>query len=189
MTDMPDVKVYAGSRALDEIVEAEPINMVLTAMVGFAGLSPTIHAIKAGKALFSTNEDGDVVLEYDINSLVTNTDGKPEDIYKNRPLRVYDSFCNDCLINFVPGKFENDIIGWSVMEGIGNSMLQAYEEAGAITNVDLEADFLELAKARGLVGVKGHRSVGGFRASCYNALPMESVDALIETIHDWDAAH
>ena len=54
---------------------------------------------------------------------------------------------------------------------------------------DLEADFLELAKQRGLVGVKGHRSVGGFRASCYNALPMESVDALIETIHDWDNAH
>lgn len=54
---------------------------------------------------------------------------------------------------------------------------------------DLEADFLELAKERGLVGVKGHRSVGGFRASCYNALPMESVDALIATIHDWDAAH
>ena len=54
---------------------------------------------------------------------------------------------------------------------------------------DLEADFLELAKQRGLVGVKGHRSVGGFRASCYNALPMESVDALVETIHDWDAAH
>ena len=54
---------------------------------------------------------------------------------------------------------------------------------------DLEADFLELAKERGLVGIKGHRSVGGFRASCYNALPMESVDALIQTIHDWDAAH
>ena len=38
MQDMPDVKVYAGARALDEIVEADPIDMVLTAMVGFAGL-------------------------------------------------------------------------------------------------------------------------------------------------------
>ena len=46
MSDLPDVKVYAGAKALDEIVEAGPINMVLTAMVGFAGLSPTIHAIK-----------------------------------------------------------------------------------------------------------------------------------------------
>lgn len=54
---------------------------------------------------------------------------------------------------------------------------------------DLEADFLALAKERGLVGVKGHRSVGGFRASCYNACPMEAVDALIETINDWDKTH
>ena len=44
MADEPDIKVYAGARALDEIVEAAPIQMVLTAMVGFAGLSPTIHA-------------------------------------------------------------------------------------------------------------------------------------------------
>ena len=47
MSDLPDVKVYCGAKALDEIVEADPIDMVLTAMVGFAGLSPTIHAIKA----------------------------------------------------------------------------------------------------------------------------------------------
>ena len=38
MSDLPDVKVYAGAQALDEIVEAGPINIVLTAMVGFAGL-------------------------------------------------------------------------------------------------------------------------------------------------------
>ena len=51
MSDMPDVKVYAGAQALNEIVEAGPINMVLTAMVGFSGLNPTIHAIKAGKTI------------------------------------------------------------------------------------------------------------------------------------------
>ena len=51
MSDIPDVKVYAGKRALDEIVEADPIDMVLTAMVGFAGLSPTIHAIRSRKAI------------------------------------------------------------------------------------------------------------------------------------------
>ena len=55
MDDLPDVKVYAGKQALDEIVEAEPIDMVLTAMVGFAGLSPTIHAIKAHKAIALAN--------------------------------------------------------------------------------------------------------------------------------------
>ena len=61
MTDLPDVKVYAGSRALDEIVEAEPIDMVLTAMVGFAGLSPTIHAIKAHKTICLANKETLVV--------------------------------------------------------------------------------------------------------------------------------
>ena len=61
MDDMPDVKVYAGARALDEIVEADPIDMVLTAMVGFAGLSPTIHAIKARKAIALANKETLVV--------------------------------------------------------------------------------------------------------------------------------
>ena len=49
LADLPDIKVYAGKQAIDEIVEAGPIDMVLTAMVGFAGLNPTIHAIKAHK--------------------------------------------------------------------------------------------------------------------------------------------
>ena len=61
MSDVPDVKVYAGRQALDEIVEADPINMVLTAMVGFAGLSPTIHAIRAGKAIALANKETLVV--------------------------------------------------------------------------------------------------------------------------------
>ena len=61
MSDLPDVKVYAGARALDEIVEAEPIDMVLTAMVGFAGLSPTIHAIRARKAIALANKETLVV--------------------------------------------------------------------------------------------------------------------------------
>ena len=61
MSDMPDVKVYAGKQALDEIVEAIPVDMVLTAMVGFAGLSPTIHAIKAHKAIALANKETLVV--------------------------------------------------------------------------------------------------------------------------------
>ena len=61
MEDLPDVKVYAGAQALDEIIEADPIDMVLTAMVGFAGLSPTIHAIKAHKAIALANKETLVV--------------------------------------------------------------------------------------------------------------------------------
>ena len=61
LSDVPEVKVYAGARAIDEIVEADPIDMVLTAMVGFAGLSPTIHAIKAKKKICLANKETLVV--------------------------------------------------------------------------------------------------------------------------------
>ena len=61
LADLPDIKVYAGAQALDEIVEAQPIDMVLTAMVGFAGLSPTIHAIKAKKTICLANKETLVV--------------------------------------------------------------------------------------------------------------------------------
>ena len=61
LSDLPDIKVYAGARAIDDIVEADPIDMVLTAMVGFAGLSPTIHAIKAGKKICLANKETLVV--------------------------------------------------------------------------------------------------------------------------------
>lgn len=61
LADEPDIKVYAGRSALDEIVEAEPIDMVLTAMVGFAGLAPTIHAIRSHKKICLANKETLVV--------------------------------------------------------------------------------------------------------------------------------
>ncbi|MBR6639249.1 MAG: 3-phosphoserine/phosphohydroxythreonine transaminase [Muribaculaceae bacterium] len=54
---------------------------------------------------------------------------------------------------------------------------------------ELEKEFVEFATSKGMVGIKGHRSVGGFRASLYNALPMESVDALIATMKEFEANH
>jgi phosphoserine aminotransferase len=54
---------------------------------------------------------------------------------------------------------------------------------------DLEKSFLDFATERGMVGIKGHRSVGGFRASCYNAMTMEGVNALIQTMKDFEAQH
>ena len=54
---------------------------------------------------------------------------------------------------------------------------------------ELEADFLNFATERGMVGIKGHRSVGGFRASCYNALPIESVQALISCMQEFERQH
>lgn len=61
LADCPDINVYAGKQALDDIVTAGPVDMVLTAMVGFAGLSPTIQAIKAHKKICLANKETLVV--------------------------------------------------------------------------------------------------------------------------------
>ncbi|MCM1313030.1 MAG: 3-phosphoserine/phosphohydroxythreonine transaminase [Bacteroides sp.] len=54
---------------------------------------------------------------------------------------------------------------------------------------ELEADFMKYATECGMVGVKGHRSVGGFRASCYNAMSIEGVKALVECMQQFEKAH
>lgn len=54
---------------------------------------------------------------------------------------------------------------------------------------ELEQPFLDFAKSNGMVGIAGHRSVGGFRASTYNALPLESVKALVDTMKKFEKAH
>ena len=61
LSDEPDIKVYAGAKALCDIVQAEPIDMVLASMVGFSGLEPTIHAIKAHKKICLANKETLVV--------------------------------------------------------------------------------------------------------------------------------
>jgi len=53
---------------------------------------------------------------------------------------------------------------------------------------ELEKDFIDFATERGIVGIKGHRSVGGFRASLYNALPLESVQVLVQAMKDFEAS-
>ena len=72
----------------------------------------------------------------------------------------------------------------------------ASEEDRSIMNVtfvmneeyqDMEAGFLELATSRGIVGIKGHRSVGGFRASIYNAMPVDSVKVLTEAMREFES--
>lgn len=54
---------------------------------------------------------------------------------------------------------------------------------------ELESEFLAFAQSKGMQGVKGHRSVGGFRASCYNAMPLEGVKALVACMQEFEAAH
>ena len=60
-------------------------------------------------------------------------------------------------------------------------MADGYEE--------LAPEFMEFTKGRGIVGIKGHRLVGGFRASCYNALTKESVEVLEECMQEFAAKH
>ncbi len=61
LSDLPDTNVYAGKEALEQVVEAEPVDVVIASMVGFAGLSPTIHAIKAHKKICLANKETLVV--------------------------------------------------------------------------------------------------------------------------------
>lgn len=70
LSDLP-IKVYAGSEAICQVVEEQPVQMVLTAMVGFSGLKPTVHAIRAGKQIALANKETLVVAGELIQSLVT----------------------------------------------------------------------------------------------------------------------
>lgn len=70
LSDQPDIKAYAGKAALNEIVEADPIDAVLASMVGYAGLEPTINAIKAHKKICLANKETLVVAGELILSLV-----------------------------------------------------------------------------------------------------------------------
>ncbi len=54
---------------------------------------------------------------------------------------------------------------------------------------ELEKDFIDFCSTKGIVGIKGHRSVGGFRASLYNALPMESVEVLVAAMKEFESKH
>lgn len=113
-----------------------------TAVVGPKGNEEATAAISAGEFFFSTNEDEEVVVEYDINSLIIFAEKKDKSYRKNRVIRVYDSFQEALQLNFPPNKYDNDSDGWDIMEGIGKTILKQFEDAGAITNVTYEEDFL-----------------------------------------------
>lgn len=100
-----------------------------------------VKAINDGEFFFSISEEGDVVVEYDINSLTTFVKPKDKTYRKNRVIRVFDTFADAIMLNFPPNKFDNESNGWDIMEGIGKTVLRQFDDAGAITNVDYENDF------------------------------------------------
>lgn len=144
LTTAQAVAYVAGITAGASNVQSNTYKVVSGAVkvVGVKNNEQSVEAIKKGEFFFSVSDDGNIVPEYDINSLVTISDGKDESYKKNRVIRVFDSFCESLKLNFPPNKFNNDVIGWQVMEGIGKTILKQFLDAGAITNVDYETDFL-----------------------------------------------
>lgn len=113
-----------------------------SAVAGAKSHEKAVAAINNGEFFFSVSEAGAVVVEYDINSLVTFADGKDKTYRKNRVIRVFDTFAEALQLNFPPNKYDNNAVGWDIMEGIGRTIMKQFEDAGAITNVDYDNDFL-----------------------------------------------
>ena len=111
------------------------------AIVGTKTHEQAVAAVNNGEFFFSYSEQGEVVVEYDINSLVTIPDGKDASYRKNRVIRVFDTFAENILLNFPPNRYPNSDEGWEIMEGVGRSIIKAFADAGAITDVDLDNDF------------------------------------------------
>ena len=126
LSDMPEVKVYAGARAIDEIVEAEPIDMVLTAMVGFAGLSPTIRAIKAKKKICLANKETLVVAGELITRLA---------IENHAPILPVDSE-HSAIFQCIVGEGNNTIDKILLTASGGPFRLMTSEQIAGVTKAD-----------------------------------------------------
>ena len=126
LTDLPEVKVYAGKQALCDIVEAEPIDMVLTAMVGFAGLEPTIHAIKAHKKICLANKETLVVAGELINELA---------IANRAPILPVDSE-HSAIFQSIVGEGDNAIERILLTASGGPFRLLPEEQLAKVTKAD-----------------------------------------------------
>lgn len=126
LSDLPEVKVYAGARAIDEIVEAEPIDMVLTAMVGFAGLSPTICAIKAKKKICLANKETLVVAGELITRLA---------IENHAPILPVDSE-HSAIFQCIVGEGDNPIDKILLTASGGPFRLMTSEQIAGVTKAD-----------------------------------------------------
>lgn len=127
-------------------------SLTYKAVDGATGLNPAltheeyVDAINKGHFAFSVSEENKIIAEYDINSLTSFKQPKDETYRKNRVIRVMDTFQESVQLNFPPNKYANSPVGWDIMEGVGKSILKQFEDVGAITNVDYDADFLLTVK-------------------------------------------
>lgn len=132
-----------------------------------------VDAINKGHFAFSISEENKVIVEYDINSLTSFKQPKDETYRKNRVVRVMDAFQESIQLNFPPNKYANDSDGWDIMEGVGKSILKQFAEAGAITDVDYDNDFL----------VDRDASYGDKTYFNVNLKPVDSAEKLFFTTH------
>lgn len=132
-----------------------------------------VDAINKGHFAFSISEENKVIVEYDINSLTSFKQPKDETYRKNRVVRVMDTFQESIQLNFPPNKYANDSDGWDIMEGVGKSILKQFAEAGAITDVDYDNDFI----------VDRDASYGDKTYFNVNLKPVDSAEKLFFTTH------
>ena len=132
-----------------------------------------MDAINKGHFAFSVSEENKIIAEYDINSLTSFKQPKDETYRKNRVIRVMDTFQESVQLNFPPNKYANSPVGWDIMEGVGKSILKQFEDVGAITNVDYDADFL----------VDREASYGDKTYFDVNLQPVDSAEKLFFTVH------
>lgn len=134
----------AGATAGASYVESLTYNAVdgATDLVDALTHEEYVDAINKGHFVFSISEENKVVVEYDINSLTSFKQPKDETYRKNRVIRVFDAFEEAVQLNFPPNKYGNYRDGWDTMEGVGKSILKQFSDAGAISDVDYDNDFL-----------------------------------------------
>ncbi len=143
------------------------------AVVNAKSHEEAVEAINNGEFFFSVSEAGAVIVEYDINSFVSFTSDKGEDYRKNRIIRVLDSFHDTVAEYFPPNKYDNYDTGWDIQEGIGRSILKLFADAGAITDVDYDNDFL----------VDRENSEGDKTYFDVNIKPVDSSEKLFFTVN------
>lgn len=96
-------------------------------------------AIQSGEFFF-TQQGDEVIVEYDINSLHTFTPTRSKSYRKNKVIRVYDAVSDTIRETFPPNKFPNSSLGWDLMDGLCQPILQHFLDEGAIKDVDLAND-------------------------------------------------
>ena len=166
LSDCPDIKVYAGKEALEDIVCAEPVDMVLTAMVGFAGLRPTVRAIKAHKKICLANKETLVVagetimrLSQECHSPIIPVDSEHSAIFQSI-VGDHDNEITRILLTASGGPFRT--LSLSQMEGLtaDDALRHPTWDMGAKITIDSATMMnkgFEVIEARWLFGVPAER--------------------------------